>query len=169
MSGALSAWARFDPTNAAELRAAAEVVSRSAQERRRGQGSRPVEASPMGTALLFMAAAANSKPLIEASVLANQLIQTATALADYHQATGNFRQAQAMRQDVVSRLSTLQLRGYQPTLQPGERETYRANAELHVAMNAPKGQQRSPLPNQLTPRPHTGARATDRGRDEHGR
>jgi hypothetical protein len=41
----------------------------------------------MGTALLFISARRDDKPRIAGAVLMRQLLQTATALRDYHVAT----------------------------------------------------------------------------------
>lgn len=113
VSGALSAWAKFDPQNAEELRRAASVVARSAQEQRRAiPPGRRVKESPMGTAYLFLAMKNSDKPKIVAGVFLRQMLKTAEALRDYHVQTGNTRQAQAMNVEVIARLQAIPLHGY---------------------------------------------------------
>ncbi len=68
---------KYDPTNAADLHTAAAILSRSAQQQRPGgQISRRVKESPLGTARLFMAAKADDKPQIRATVLVTQIVAT---------------------------------------------------------------------------------------------
>lgn len=167
ISGALSAWARYDPAMADELRTAAGVLARSAQDRRPGgQLGRRVKESPMGTALIFLAAKTDDKPRIAGGVLMAQILRTATAIRDYHTATANLRQARAV-DHVITRLQAVPLSGYQPDLtvmSAGEREAWNARQTAN-AFAGPVRPAESPLPNPLLSRPQIGARTTPRESD----
>jgi len=167
ISGVLSAWARYDPALAPELRTAAAVLARSAQDRRAGgQLGRRVKESPMGTALIFLSARSDDKPKIAAGVLMVQILRTATALRDYHTATANLRQAHAV-DHVITRLQALPLTGYQPDLahlSSAEREAWNARQTAN-AFAGPLRQAGSPMPTPLTPRPQIGARTNPREGD----
>lgn len=168
ISGALSAWARYDPVLAPELRTAAAVLARSAQDRRPGgQLGRRVRESPMGTALIFLAATSDDKPKIAAGVLMAQILRTATAIRDYHTATTNLHQARAVNA-VITRLQGVPLPGYQPDLaamSTGEREAWNARQQVADAFAAPPREPGPPLPNPLLPRPQIGARTNPREGD----
>ncbi|MBU2698806.1 relaxase/mobilization nuclease domain-containing protein [Pimelobacter sp. 30-1] len=113
VSGALSAWARYDKKNAADLRAASSTLARSAQyERKAMPPGRRVKESPMGTAFLFLAAKPEDQGKIAGALLLRQLMTTAKALAAHHRALGDLRHAQALERDVVARLERVQLAGY---------------------------------------------------------
>ena len=145
VSGALSAWAQHDPANAAQLRAAAAVLATSAQQQRPGgQIGRRVKESPMGTALILLAARSDG-PKMATAALMQQLLNAAAAIRDYHRTTGNSRQTLAVQRRVIEPLEAIVL----PAAEP-------------VAAT------RSPLPNQLAPRPQIGARTT-REDQHHGR
>jgi hypothetical protein len=148
VSGALSAWAQADPQNAAELRATASVVARAAQDRRAGgqRGQRTKE-SPMGLALVLLASNGAAKPGVAATALMAQILRAASAISDYHRATNNVRQAQALETQ-LARLGNLSV-----TIEP--------------VRTAGPGLQ---LPTPLAARPHTGARVTtERGSRDAGR
>ncbi|MFS3130650.1 relaxase/mobilization nuclease domain-containing protein [Nocardioides sp. Bht2] len=113
VAGTLSSWARYDHDLAPDLRRAAAVLGRSAQLKRPSVApGRVVRESPMGTANLFLMARSADKPKIAAAMLMRQVLVTSKALAGYHQAAGDARQAEALRRDVVSRLERVQLAGY---------------------------------------------------------
>lgn len=169
VSGALSAWARYDKTNAGELRRAASALSRSAQMHRKGlPAGRRVKESPMGTALLFMSARRDDKPKIAGAVLMRQVLQTATALRDYHVATENLRQAEVLQREVLERLERVPMTGYLVSppamMTEAERRTWEARQVAlagqvgsrgtapGVATPAPAGPAVDPLPRPLTPR-----------------
>ena len=108
VSGALSAWSQVDHINAAALRQAAAVISRTAQDRRpaAGPGQRD-RSSAMGVALVLMASRGD-KPQVAAAALMAQLIRAAAAVRDYHREVQNTREAQAV--DIQLRhLARLQL------------------------------------------------------------
>ncbi len=113
VSGTLSAWAKFDPANGDELRAAASTLARSAQAHRRtdAPGRRPV-ASTMGTALLFEQAKHAGKGKIAAAIFMQQILKTAESVRDFHQASGNLREATRVHRDVVARLQSVPFLGY---------------------------------------------------------
>ena len=91
-SGALSAWARFDSANAAELMAAASAIGQTAQQRRAGgQLGRRVKESPRGTAFLLLAAARDDKGTLAGAASMAQLVKTAEAIRHYHHQSGNLR------------------------------------------------------------------------------
>jgi len=162
VSGALSAWARYDGTHAADLRHAAAVVARSAQQQRRAVDTRRrAKESPMGTAYLFLAARRDDKPKITAAVLIRQIVATAAALRDYHAATANMREAQAMHREVIERLGRVSLVGYATsipeTMSAQERTAWEARkvALQGHGTGVPvrnQGPAPSPLPNALQPR-----------------
>ena len=163
VSGALSAWARYDKANAGELRQAASALSRSAQLHRKGlPAGRRVKESPMGTALLFMSARRDDKPRIAGAVLMRQLLQTATALRDYHVATRNVRQAQTLQRDVINRLEKVPMTGYQltppATMTEAERRAWEARQVAVAGQVGPRTSSRQtspaaePLPRPLNPR-----------------
>ncbi len=163
VSGALSAWARYDKANAGELRQAASALSRSAQLHRKGlPAGRRVKESPMGTALLFMSARRDDKPRIAGAVLMRQLLQTATALRDYHVATRNLRQAQTLQRDVINRLQKVPMTGYQltppATMTEAERRAWEARQVAVAGQVGPRTSSRQtspagePLPRPLNPR-----------------
>ena len=114
VSGALSAWARYDTANRDALYEAARVVGRSAQERRPAHppARRAPGPSPMGTALLFVQASPQSKGKIAAQLLMRQVLVTATALRDFHGAHGNWTEATRMHEQVVQRLEAVPLTSY---------------------------------------------------------
>jgi hypothetical protein len=131
-SGVLSAWAKYDPANAAQLRAASIAMSRSAQYQRKATPpGRRVKESPMGTAFLFLAAKPEDQAKIAAALLLRQLMTTARALAAHHKALGDLRQAQTIERDVIGRLEQVQLAGYRTvaTAGPGQEAGREAVAE----------------------------------------
>ena len=182
-AGVLSAWARFDPDHATELRAAAAAMSRSAQLRRAPlPPGRRVKESPMGTALILLASAPGTdKGKIAGGVFLRQVIKTAQALRDHHREAGQLREAQAIQRQVVERLERIQLVGYRTDLQPAEPATEAERegraAQRFAAMGStarppstpPTGKGQSgtePLPRPLaTPRtPHERSRTQGPGR-----
>lgn len=113
VSGALSAWAGYDRDRGPELRKAAATLARSAQYRRPAvPPGRVVSESPMGTANLFLMAAAAGNSKVGGAMLMRQVLTTGRALAAYHRAAGDLGQAQALQREVVERLEHVQLRGY---------------------------------------------------------
>ena len=159
VSGALSAWAQVDPANAADLRAAAAAVARVAQDRRAGgqPGTRSKD-STMGLALVMLASNGVAKPDVATAALMAQLVRTASAVADYHRATRNQRQAS----DVGALLSRLERL---PAVEAGH--------AAMVTFEAGRPPARGPglqLPTPLQAQPHTGARVTtERGGRDAGR
>ncbi|MGB3763478.1 MAG: hypothetical protein WA966_09660, partial [Ornithinimicrobium sp.] len=126
-AGILTAWSRLDPEHAGELRAAAATLTRSAQLRRAPlDAGRRVKESPMGTALILLAAApshsngddgssdagANGRTRVAGAVFLRQVIKTAQALRDHHAAAGQLSEARAVQREVVDRLERIQLVGY---------------------------------------------------------
>ena len=103
----------------------------------------------MGTALILLAATSDDRLTIASAVLMNQLLKTAEALRDYHRATGNARQAQAIDQRVLQPLGALKLGGTDPTTTAPRIESQWST--------------QSPLPNPLEPRLRITARTTPRG------
>jgi hypothetical protein len=174
VSGALSAWARYDQVNAPDLRRAAAVLSRSAQMHRKGlPPGRRVKESPMGTALLFMSARRGDKPRIAGSVLLRQVLQTAVALRDCHVATTNLRQAQAVQTEVIDRLQRLPMTGYRAAppevMSEADRRAWEAREIAVAGQVGPRGTTQAgplsdPLPRPLTTRKDhaAGLRGTNR-------
>lgn len=173
VSGALSAWARFDPEHREDLRAAASTIARSAQTHRRTEpaGRRPV-ASTMGTALLFEQAKHGGKGKIAGAVFMQQILKTAEALRDFHQVSGNLREATRIQEHAVARLAKVPLLGYAPDVQRPVESTLRRQAPVdfarEFAQEAAKGNRSgapapaspvrpgpvaSPLPRPLTRQP----------------
>lgn len=153
VSGALSAWAKFDTQNADELRRAASVVARSAQDQRPGiPPGRRVKESPMGTAYLFMAMKNSDKPKIVAGVFLRQMLKTAEALRDYHVQTGNTAQAQAMNTEVIARLEAIPISGYAVEIPEKMTDSDRAAwAAQQVAQQGRTPQAGAVVPTKLTP------------------
>ena len=144
VAGTLAAWAKFDPDRAADLTAAAAVLSRTAQDRRAGRAPRPGRRAGTGSAAaVFAVAKAADRPAISAALLMAQLVRAAEAVAAAHRAGANHREADRISTDVVGRLSRMDWSGY------GQRQ------EPSPATRAP-----------LQPAPHT-SRASNRedGRD----
>ena len=176
VSGAMSAWARYDTSNAPELRLAASALSRSAQLPRKGlPPGRRVKESPMGTAFLFMAARRDDKPRIAGAVLLRQLLQSATALRDYHVATANLRQAQTLQREVIDRLERVPMTGYRltppETMSESDRRAWEARQVAVVGQvgphrTGPAGALPEPLPRPLNPR--TGHATTRGGTNREG-
>lgn len=163
-SGALAAWSKFDPSNAAELRQAAAQLSRTAQQRRAGgQLGRRTSASPMGTAFILLAAAKDNGKMAGEMFLA-QLLTTAVAIRDYHRATHNLAEAQAVHVNVVQRLQAVDLTGYGtgPRLNAEQQQARTAAASFTAGPHRPV----SPLPSQLTTRPQQTA-GRNREEDRH--
>lgn len=108
VSGAMSAWARIDSQNADVLRAGAATLGRSAQVRREplGPGRRRRE-SPMPTTFVLLRTKPEDRLKVMTAVMIREVITTATALASYHHAAGDLRQALALREGVVARLEEL--------------------------------------------------------------
>lgn len=150
VSGALSAWAQADPANAAELRAAATVVARAAQDRRPGgQTGQRSKDSAMGLALVLLASNGAAKPGVAMAALMAQILRAAAAVSDYHRATGNVAQAQALQVQLV-RLTGLTV----------------TEPVASVRTAGPALQ----LPTPIEARPQTGARVTaERGTRDAGR
>lgn len=170
VSGTLSAWAKFDPDHGDELRAAALTLARSAQTHRRTDppGRRAV-ASTMGTALLFEQAKHEGKGKIAAAIFMQQILKTAEAIRDFHQASGNLREAARIHQDALTRLQAVPLLGYAATVEgapPVRQEQSAAEAArsfTDVGAGAPggSGPQQTPAPSPL-PRPlHKKASSVD--------
>ena len=121
----------------------------------------------MGTALLFMSARSDDKPKIAGAVLMRQVLQTATALRDYHVATDNLRQAEVLQHEVLERLERVPMTGYLVSppamMTEAERRTWEARQVAlagqvgsrgtapGVATPAPAGPAVDPLPRPLTP------------------
>lgn len=161
-SGALAAWSKFDPSNAAEMRQAAAQLARTAQQRRAGgQIGRRTSVSPMGTAYVLLAATKDDRGKMAGEVFLAQLLTTATAIRDYHRANRNHAEAQAVHVNAVQRLQAIDLTGYAdgPKLNPEQQRAADIQAKLTPALYQPA----SPLPNPLTPRPH---QAAGRNREE---
>jgi hypothetical protein len=162
VSGALSAWARYDRGNAPELRQAASALSRSAQLHRKGlPPGRRVKESPMGTAVLFLSARRDDKPRIAGAVLLRQLLQAAEALRDHHVASANLRQAQMLQREVIDRLERVPMTGYRltpaETMSESDRSAWEARQVAVVGqtgprMTGPAGALAEPLPRPLTAR-----------------
>ena len=114
VSGALSAWSRLDPTNRDVLREAAEVVGRTAQDRRAGAGRarRDGRSSGMGAATMLLAMRGD-KPALAAAALMAQILAAAMAIRDAQRAGGNLREAQAVTES-MRQLTALQWSGYAP-------------------------------------------------------
>ena len=167
-AGVLSAWARLDPANREDLRTAASTLSRSAQLRRSPlPAGRRTKESPMGTALILMAATHPDRTRIQAALLMRQVLRTAQALADMHRSTGALRQAQRVQRDVVERLQRVSMVGYKATMPEGldasAQAAWRAQ-QLSSALspNAPTPGA-APLPNRLAEPASEVERAARRG------
>ena len=121
ISGVLGSWATFDAVRAADLTAAAAVMSRTAQERRPGLSagaSRRRGATAGGAAAVFAVAKAADRPAISAALLMAQLVRAAEAVAAAHRAGGNLREADRIGTDVVGRLSRMDWSGYNQRQDP---------------------------------------------------
>ncbi len=97
-----------------------------------------------------------------------QVLQTATALRDYHVATKNLRQAQVLQREVLERLERVPMTGYRvsppETMTDTERRAWEARqvalagqvgprgTNLGAPTPAPAGPSADPLPRPLTPR-----------------
>lgn len=186
VSGAMSAWARYDTDNREHLEAAARSLSDSGQLHRQAvPPGRRVKESPMGTALILMAARRDDKPKIAGAVMLRQMLKTAEALRDHHVATSQLRHAQSIDREVIGRLEKVSLIGYRPEPKPempGIDEQDREVTEAHrigLAGFDPdrKSSPEQPghvLPRTLTPEQEraasTGGRPrTPGGRDGHER
>ncbi|MFY0407926.1 relaxase/mobilization nuclease domain-containing protein [Solicola sp. PLA-1-18] len=113
VSGALSAWARFDTDNRDELNAAARQVARSAQVSRRATSPRPRDkASAMGAAFVLMQARTDGKGTVAGMLLMKQLVATATALRDRQAAARQMAEARATHARAVQRLAMVPMAGY---------------------------------------------------------
>lgn len=99
----------------------------------------------MGTALILLAARSDGPNRVATAALMQQILNAAAAIGDYHRVTGNSRQARVVQQGVIERLQAVKV--------PVEPVTSERS--------------RSPLPNQLDPRPQIGARTTREA--DHGR
>lgn len=158
VSGALSAWARYDTDNGAELAAAAAALGRSAQLQRASlPGGRRVKESAMGTALVFMSARRDDRPKIAGVILMQQLMRTAVALRDYHRQRANDREAQRIHTEVITRLERIQSGGrlgaysQAPVLElagPADRAALEARRVATAGWAPAAG---GPLPNKLGP------------------
>lgn len=158
ISGALSAWAKYDKTNATELRSAAAVVARSAQVRRPADPSHARgKASSMATAFLFAAAKPKDRTKIAAARLVQELARAAAALRDYHRAAGHLRQAQSLHTEVVQRLERIPFTGYmqdqdsQPVQAMAARNASDAQTPGQRTGTTLTKQQGFPLPRPLAP------------------
>jgi hypothetical protein len=154
ISGALSAWARLDPTHAADLRSAAAVIGRAAQDRRpaAGPGLR-VKESPMGVALVLLAAKGDDRPGIAAAALMAQILRAAAAVRDYHRETCNLREARAVDVE-LSHLAALKWPGYRPEQQSG-RKVAATPTRTPQPVAGTKGGPALQLPTALKPRAQT--------------
>ena len=143
-AGVLSAWAKADPENREELRAAAATMARSAQLRRAPRTPRePAKESPMGTALILMAAAHPDRKRIQGAMLMRQVLRTATALRDAHAAAGALREARQVQTQVVERLERVRLVGYKATMPEGlgkaEQDAWRGQQALKAIAPPERG------------------------------
>jgi hypothetical protein len=164
MSGALSAWARFDPAHADQLRTAAAAIARTAQDRRPGEGSRRTAESPGMAALVLLAAGGDVR--VQTAVMMTAILQAADALRRYHRDSGNLAEARRL----VAAVKPLQdvHRDYAaatPAQQAPARG--RTGTGRQVRTPAPRG----PLPTQLGERGATAVRGPSnvRGRNDDGR
>lgn len=166
VSGTLSAWARHDPANAREFRAAAAALSRSAQVRRAPLPTgRRVKASSMGATFMLLGAKPEQRKKIAGVLLMQQVLKTVQALQDYHRARGHLAHVERLQRDVVDRLERVQLTGYKPVppqgLTPAEEKAWEAQQiarQGQVPMTAPPAPAagrkpgQGPLPRPLKPR-----------------
>jgi len=111
-SGALSAWARFDPANAAELRTAASVLSRSATPPRAGQPAASTTSGRSGlagVALLFAQATrqGRGKDAVAAALFLRQLLRLAESIRAHQVAAANLAEATRIQRDVIDRLQRI--------------------------------------------------------------
>lgn len=78
-----------------------------------GESGRRVKESPMGTALILLAAAPGTdKAKVAGGVFLRQVLKTAEALREHHRAAANLGEAERMQREVVERLGRIQLVGY---------------------------------------------------------
>ncbi|WP_019146623.1 relaxase/mobilization nuclease domain-containing protein [Aeromicrobium massiliense] len=181
VSGALSAWARFDTENRDELNAAAEQVARSAQVRRAGVPHRRPSSSTLGAAVVLLQTRTDGKGKVAGTLMARQVFGAVKALHDRQVAMKHLAEAEVLRTRALERLQRIPLTGYgDETSAPvavaadlkaaGERATAQKVAEAQRGTRPEPGDPvKPPLPNQLGPqrsRQRTGRAGRDQG---HGR
>jgi len=108
-SGALSAWARFDPANAGDLRTAASALSRSANPPRVGQPAASTTSGRSGlagVALLFAQATrqGRGRDAVAAALFLRQLLRLAESIRAHQVAVANLTEATRIERDVINRL-----------------------------------------------------------------
>ena len=173
VAGTLSSWAAFDDKNGADLRHAAEVVSRSAQVRRRPETAHQRPGPALGTvsAFLFAAARGEDKNKIRAAALVAQFVGVAAALRDHHKALGHLRHAEALETEVMSRLEALPLNGYRPgrlnAVEERALSAQQVGRQGQVAIGERNARRPgSPLPAPLTQQRRRKISITSRGDDD---
>jgi len=166
MSGALSAWADVDGPNAAALRQAASVIGRTAQDRRPGAAAaQRGPDSAVATALVFMASRGGDKPTVAAVALMAQLVRAASALADYHRASRNAREAEAVRVQ-VQQLVAMKWTGYGS--EPVDSRKVQAPAGKRQPKQPTRPGPALALPRELDHRPQVAARYHQAKEDRDG-
>ena len=156
-AGAFAAWSHRVEQTSGPLAETARVLARSAQLRAHQVGPRKAGlASVKGAALLLASVASGGSGTVAQTVLLRQLANTIKALHDAHQATGDARRANEIRDIVTQRLSDVYER------LPPERElaaTAAGDAQASEAARiAGQGQlparaPGSPVPTPIQPRP----------------
>lgn len=116
-SGALSAWARFDPANAGDLRSAAGALSRSANPPRAGQPAASTTSGRSGlagVALLFAQATrqGRGKDAVAAALFLRQLLRLVESVRAHQVAVANLAEVTRIERDVIDRLERIPLTGY---------------------------------------------------------
>jgi len=169
-SGALSAWARFDPTNAGDLRTAASALSRSANPPRAGQPAASTTSGRSGlagVALLFAQATrqGRGKDAVAAALFLRQLVRLAESIRAHQVAVANLAEAARIERDVIDRLQRIPLIGYaaptpmQLAVEAGDTRAIEAMSVAHAGQSPPTGPASAgekpavpdPLPRRFTP------------------